>query len=45
MEDIVTGAGRRGVLVITHSDIGLDRFDEVLELREGALRPVALVGA
>jgi thiol reductant ABC exporter CydC subunit len=44
MEDIVTGAGYRGVLVITHSDIGLGRFDEVLELRDGALRPVSLVG-
>ena len=45
MDDIVSGAGGRGVLVITHSTIGLDRFDEVLELRDGALHAAVLVGA
>jgi thiol reductant ABC exporter CydC subunit len=34
------GAGERAVLVITHSDIGADLFDEVLELRGGGLRAV-----
>ncbi len=43
IDDIVANAGERGVLVITHSDVGLDRFDEVLELRDGALRKVSLV--
>jgi ATP-binding cassette, subfamily C, bacterial CydC len=35
MADLVAGAGDRGVLVITHSDVGLEDFDELLELREG----------
>jgi thiol reductant ABC exporter CydC subunit len=39
MEDLATGAGTRGVLVITHSEIGLERFDEVLELRGGRAVP------
>ncbi len=38
MCDIAAGAGERGVLVITHSDIGLDLFDEVLELAGAGLR-------
>jgi ABC-type bacteriocin/lantibiotic exporter with double-glycine peptidase domain len=40
MHDIVTRTGDRGVLVITHSDIGLEEFDEVLELRGGRIEPV-----
>ncbi len=38
MRAIVTGAGERGVLVITHSELGVELFDEVLELRGGAVR-------
>jgi len=38
MRAIVTGAGERGVLVITHSELGVELFDEVLELRGGELR-------
>jgi hypothetical protein len=38
--------GDRGVLAITHERIGLDAFDEVLELRDGRLRPSSeLAGA
>jgi ABC-type multidrug transport system fused ATPase/permease subunit len=40
MRAIVTGAGERGVLVITHSVLGVELFDEVLELRGGELRVV-----
>ncbi len=40
MRAIVTGAGERGVLVITHSALGVELFDEVLELRGGELRVV-----
>ncbi len=40
MRAIVTGAGERGVLVITHSALGAELFDEVLELRGGELRVV-----
>jgi ABC-type transport system involved in cytochrome bd biosynthesis fused ATPase/permease subunit len=39
MHAIVTGTADRGVLVITHSDIGLEEFDEVLELRGGRIEP------
>ncbi len=39
MRAIVTGAGERGVLVITHSALGVELFDEVLELRGGVVRP------
>jgi len=41
MADLAAGAGDRGVLVITHSPIGLDAFDEVLELRGGRIEAVA----
>jgi thiol reductant ABC exporter CydC subunit len=41
MADLAAGAGARGVLVITHSDIGLEAFDEVLELRGGRIEPAA----
>jgi ABC-type transport system involved in cytochrome bd biosynthesis fused ATPase/permease subunit len=37
MRDILAGAGARGVLAITHGDAGLEHFDEVWELRDGAL--------
>ncbi len=37
MCDILAGAGQRGVLVITHSEVGLERFDEVWELRNGGV--------
>jgi thiol reductant ABC exporter CydC subunit len=36
---IAAGARDRGVLVITHSDAGLEHFDEVLELRGGHIEP------
>jgi thiol reductant ABC exporter CydC subunit len=35
--DVATGAGDRGVLVITHSEVGLEYFDEVIELRGGRI--------
>jgi len=35
MADIARTDGGRGVLVITHSDVGLEHFDEVLSLRDG----------
>src|ERR1039458_2191624 len=41
MADLAAGAGERGVLVITHSDIGLEAFDELLELRGGRIEPTA----
>ena len=41
MADLAAGAGDRGVLVITHSDIGLEAFDEVLELRGGRIEVAA----
>jgi thiol reductant ABC exporter CydC subunit len=41
MRDIAANAGERGVLVITHGDLGVDLFDEVLELRGGSLRAAA----
>jgi ATP-binding cassette subfamily C protein CydC len=41
MHDIVTGTAGRGVLVITHSTIGLEEFDEVLELSNGRIREAA----
>jgi ABC-type transport system involved in cytochrome bd biosynthesis fused ATPase/permease subunit len=34
------GAAGRGVLVITHSDVGAELFDEVWELRGGRLQQV-----
>jgi len=40
MRAIVAGAGERGVLAITHSDVGLELFDEVWELRNGILYKV-----
>ncbi len=40
MADLAAGAGERGVLVITHSDIGLERFDEIFELRGGRIEPL-----
>ena len=39
MAHIAADAGDRGVLVITHSDAGLELFDEVLELRDGRIEP------
>jgi len=41
MHHIVTGAPGRGVLVITHSAIGLEEFDEVLELSDGRIHEAA----
>ncbi len=40
MRAIVTGAGERGVLAITHSELGVELFDEALELRGGILHKV-----
>jgi ABC-type transport system involved in cytochrome bd biosynthesis fused ATPase/permease subunit len=37
---ILTRTGDRGVLVITHSDIALEEYDEVLELRDGRIEPL-----
>ena len=39
MAHIAAGSHDRGVLVITHSDAGLEHFDEVLELRGGHIEP------
>jgi thiol reductant ABC exporter CydC subunit len=39
------GAAGRGVLAITHSDVGVELFDEVWELRGGALRRVESIGS
>ena len=39
MAHIAADAHDRGVLVITHSDAGLEYFDEVLELRDGHIEP------
>jgi len=41
MAELAACAGDRGVLVITHSDLGLEDFDEVLELRGGRVEPLA----
>lgn len=35
VDDLVTGAGEGSVLLITHSPVGLDRFDEVVLLEDG----------
>lgn len=40
MRDILAGAGERGLLAITHSEVGLERFDEVWELRDAILHKV-----
>ncbi|MGD0197350.1 MAG: thiol reductant ABC exporter subunit CydC [Solirubrobacteraceae bacterium] len=40
MRDIAGSDGGRGVLVITHSDVGLEHFDEVLSLRDGTVARV-----
>jgi ATP-binding cassette, subfamily C, bacterial CydC len=40
MRNIVRASKGRGVLVITHSDAGLEAFDEVLELRAGRIETV-----
>jgi len=37
MSAIAVAARDRGVLVITHGDVGVDLFDELLELREGRI--------
>ena len=37
---LLTRTGDRGVLVITHSDIALEEYDEVLELRDGRIKPL-----
>jgi thiol reductant ABC exporter CydC subunit len=37
IRDVIANAGERGVLVITHSNVGLERFDEVWELRDGGV--------
>ena len=38
LDDLLAAAGNVGVLVITHDEDGLDRFDRVLELDEGRIR-------
>ncbi len=40
MRAIVAGVGERGVLAITHSELGVELFDEVVELRDGILYKV-----
>ena len=37
IRSLASCAGGCGLLVITHSDGGLDAFDEVLELRDGSV--------
>lgn len=44
LHDILTRTGDRGVLVITHSDIGLEEYDEVFMLQDGHIEPVKLPG-
>lgn len=39
LDDLLAAAGDTGVLLITHSPLHLDRFDEVWELVDGRLRP------
>ena len=41
LAQLARASGERGVLLITHERIGLDAFDEVLELRDGRLRPAS----
>jgi thiol reductant ABC exporter CydC subunit len=41
IHELLTRTGDRGVLVITHSDVGLEDYDEVLELRDGRIESVA----
>jgi thiol reductant ABC exporter CydC subunit len=45
IEDLTAGAGECGVLVITHSEVGLDCFDQVLELRDGRIAPAGAPAA
>ncbi len=35
VEDVIAGAGDQSVLLITHSPIGLERFDEIVLLEDG----------
>jgi ATP-binding cassette subfamily C protein CydC len=37
MDDLLSERGREGLLVITHDDIGLERFDRVLRLENGRI--------
>jgi len=37
---ILTQTGDRGLVVITHSEIALEEYDEVLELRDGRIKPL-----
>ena len=37
LDDLLAGADDAGLLVITHDEIGLDRFDEVLRLENGRI--------
>jgi ATP-binding cassette, subfamily C, bacterial CydC len=37
LDDLLAGAAETGLLVITHDEIGLDRFDEVLRLEKGRI--------
>lgn len=39
LDDLLAASGDVGVLLITHSPLGLDRFDEVLALEGGKLVP------
>jgi ATP-binding cassette subfamily C protein CydCD len=41
VDDVLRATAGRTLVVITHDPTGLDRFDAVLELRDGRLRPRA----
>lgn len=40
MDDLLSSSGEAGLLVITHDEIALDRFDEILRLENGRLERV-----
>ena len=41
LDDLLAASDDAGVLLITHSALRLERFDEVLELADGRLTAVA----
>jgi len=45
IRDLLDATAGRAILLITHSRIGLDAFDEVLELRDGRIRALPRTAA
>ena len=37
MDDLLTSGGGAGLLVITHDELALERFDQVLRLENGRI--------